>query len=557
MIRFLCPTCCAKIQASREKIGLIGGCPQCGGTFVVPPTSTFTDIKPPPLPMPPPAFQPLQPTFQSAPRFAPPAPLGPITPFAVPPKQKKSLLLPIAIIGVAILVATFIVTTIINMRMDENDPPLSTSKQEPNPPAPQASSNSPNFSSNRPQPQNPGAGNPKTSSPPRTQTPSFTPTPAPRPSVPIRVPDREPTAEIRLTASRRSFPTKEIPTAPLLTPPVQVDNTIYFASRDGDLYAIDTPSMELTSQKKLGKSAKRLLLDGNLLKAEPIRGPAFTVLEFDRKVQTQDPEDVEANGKPTMIADQPAPPAWYEREHYFNQVVFYNGRYYQPAQTSIRVLEGQAITEFRSTVLGLSHWKIALLPSGPMGYDNSSIYELDEHLCPIRRIINLSIQPAGKATPDDSFLAGDGKTLCFVQLGGARKRMMTWSLDGRHKLREYPVYLQRNGQDDIRPMQDWDYRPPSGRLRAVAGGYLFCGREMIWMPAGEGQLIHFRPNEQTPGVIKNPTEIRSRYGFLNLTPPVIVGSKIIVGFGGGGIYVFDASAFVSAPTTSPSASKSP
>ena len=64
-------------------------------------------------------------------------------------------------------------------------------------------------------------------------------------------------------------------------------------------------------------------------------------------------------------------------------------------------------------------------------------------------------------------------------------------------------------------------------------------------------MIYFRPNEQPPDTIKDPALIRSRYGFLNLTLPLIVGSKIIVGFGGGAIYVFDTSAFASGSTTSP------
>src|SRR5439155_25145807 len=96
----------------------------------------------------------------------------------------------------------------------------------------------------------------------RNQTPTFTPapTPTPRPSVRVRQ-DNEPPTEIRQSGFRRAIPSKQIPTAPLLTAPVQVDNTIYFASRDGDLYALDAISLELTDQKKLGKTIQRLLLD--------------------------------------------------------------------------------------------------------------------------------------------------------------------------------------------------------------------------------------------------------------------------------------------------------
>jgi len=491
---------------------------------------------PPPLPQ---DFdQPVQaPLIEAQRRFAPAGPIGPIMPLPTPPQRKKSYLLPIVVGGSVLIGVIFGVMQVMDYRNDSSVGQV---------PAPQRKPTGQPRQSIRPSP------TPK----PGPRALNSTPTVRPQPPR-VRQIGNEPAAEIRLSPARRTFPLKQIPTAPLLTPPAQVDNTIYFASRDGDLYSVDATSLELIDQHRVGRDVNRLLLDGSQLKAEPIRGPALTALEFDKPVQMMDPEDVEANGKPTMLGDRPAPPSWFDRQHFYNQVVFYNGKYYQPDQTSIRVLDDGAVSKFASPVAGLSHWKIALLPSGPMGYDNTSVYELDEHLCPIRRIINLQFQPSGRATPNDSFLAGDGKTLCFVQLNDARKRMMIWSLDGKRKIREYPVYLITRGQDDVRPINDWDYRPPTGRLRAVGGGYLFCGRELIWMPAGEGHVIYFRPNEQPPGIIKDPASIRSRYGFLNMTPPAIVGTKIIVGFGGGGIYVFDTRVFASASATSPASRASP
>ena len=41
MIRFLCPTCSAKVQAPDEKAAQSGRCPQCGGAFIVPQAPTF------------------------------------------------------------------------------------------------------------------------------------------------------------------------------------------------------------------------------------------------------------------------------------------------------------------------------------------------------------------------------------------------------------------------------------------------------------------------------------------------------------------------------------
>src|SRR6185436_10216112 len=185
----------------------------------------------------------------------------------------------------------------------------------------------------------------------------------------------------------------------------------------------------------------------------------------------------------------------------------------------------------RSAVVNLRQWKIALVPSGPVGYDTNSLYELDENLCPTRRLMQLSTTPAFSA--NECFVAGDGKTICYVQQTDVYRRMMVWSADGTRKLRDLPVSLGRDGDDAERSLSKWEYHPPSGRLVAIAGGYLYCGRQMTWVPAGAGQVLQFQPTEAPPA------EIRRRFGILNLTPPLIVGSKVFVGSCAGGIYVFD------------------
>jgi hypothetical protein len=410
-------------------------------------------------------------------------------------------------------------------------------------PVPQASPNpappdplpryDPTRPPNRSQPQQ------RSSFPPGNNAPGFNPNPAPRSSVRTIQPNaNDLRPEINLSFPRRMVPVKQFPTSSLLTPPVQVDNTIYFAARDGTLYAIDATSLEMIEQRKLEKQIKRLFLEGSQLKAELVRGPPLSVMDFNKPVAVEDPEDVEANGRPTMLGDKPVPPAWNQRSNYYHQVVAYKGKYYQPGPRSVRVLDNGQISNYVANDASVSGWKIALLPSGPLGYDNRSVYQLDEHLCPTKAIIQLSNMGA-RALENECFLAGDGRTICFVQQTEAQKRMMVWSLDGKRKIRQYSVYLARDSADDFRPLRSWDYRAPAGRLRAVAGGYLFCGREMTWMPAGEGDLFQFRGN-----------------GGLNVTPAAIVGTKIIVGVGGGGIYVFDTSAFSSASTTSPTSGPS-
>src|SRR5213075_2927404 len=133
----------------------------------------------------------------------------------------------------------------------------------------------------------------------------------------VQQPHSDPAPEISENKTRAAIPLKQITTSPLPTIPVQVANTIYFATRDGDFYALDATSTDLLEQRKLDSSVKRLVVDGSKLNALGINKPPLTLREFDQAIDALDPEDVEANGKPLTLGDKPLPPAWTEREPHF------------------------------------------------------------------------------------------------------------------------------------------------------------------------------------------------------------------------------------------------
>jgi Tol biopolymer transport system component len=259
----------------------------------------------------------------------------------------------------------------------------------------------------------------------------------------------------------------------------------------------------------------------------------------------------------TTLNGKPVPFAWTQHGSAEKQVVFYQGKYFRALiGGKTKMLDGDKVTLHQgSPVVGVVMWKIALLPSGPMGYDNTSVYELNEHLRPTKRIINLDEVGRWTSIRVNSSLAGDGKTLCFVSAYNNKARMMVWSLDGKQKLREMPVTYNETATTEGR------------RLTAIGDGYLFCGGELTFLPAGDGPFGQYVAKSGTDsssptamnrrGVVAPSPTAAANKKVQNFTPPVVMGNKLFVGHAGGNVYVFDTSTFSAAAGTSGSAATSP
>jgi outer membrane protein assembly factor BamB len=366
----------------------------------------------------------------------------------------------------------------------------------------------------------------------------------------------DPAPQIKGSTTRPVDAVVQIKTPAGLLTPVKVDDTVYFAAKDGTFFGIKGDSLELVEKKKLGQTVARLTREGKQLKADVQPNP-MTVLEFPDPIDAIDPEDVEQSVEMSSVDGKPVPFAWTQHGSAEKQVVFYQGKYFRPLiGGKTKMLDGGKVTTHQGTpVSGIVMWKIAILPSGPMGYDNTSVYELNEHLRPTNRIINLDEVGRWTSVRVNSSLAGDGKTICFVSAYNNKARIMVWSLDGKQKLREMPVTYNETATTEGR------------RLVAVGDGYLFCGGELTFLPSGEGAFGQY--------LVKGAGDLSAaaqmvgtrRGGFApapaankkvqNFTPPVVIGNKLFVGNAAGNVYVFDTSSFSANPGSTGNAAVSP
>ncbi len=328
-------------------------------------------------------------------------------------------------------------------------------------------------------------------------------------------------------------PIKTITTARFLCDPEHVNGTVYFGARFGEIYAINAQSLEVET-RKLAINFSGFHRDGKQFKAAIGAAYSFrTIAEFNEPIDPMDPQNVYTVGG--KLGEYTLPNDW----RIPSPTVLYKGRYYSCDYGQVKILDEGNL--------------IALLPTGPAGYDNRSVFELDQHLCPIRRVIHLHDGLPGDS-PDayvSSSLASDGQTLCFVSTYRSIASMQIWSLDGRQKLAEIPVSIYPM------PPENGDVRTEANRIAVVAGGYLFSGGELTWLSADASpkgfQLISFATSS-----LHRVTVIDLYRGqpapfpqSKNFTPPLVVNDRIFVGHVDAGIYVFDTSSFASASTTSP------
>jgi hypothetical protein len=580
MIRFFCPTCRAKIQAPDDNAGRTGRCPACQNSFVVPAASaaelaeTFATGLAGEIPaIPAPSNRPASPieifgNGQTPATMPPPPPIAqvaqPAPPTAQtntrrindreaweePEEQEQSATLPpplpqrpkvstgwlpLALAGAG---ALLILITIIVGVMGRN-----TSKSVAVDPSGNALPDQ-----TQQKPKHPVAIIPTIP----TTLPVTQPAIAPPTRDPLVIASRasgekqpvnDPPPQIKNPTTRPVAAAKQFKTAPSLVTPVAVNENVYFCAKDGSFYVLNTDTLDVTDKKRLIEPVQRLIRDGNKLKAESLQPTPQTAIEFDSAIDGTDPQDMDPSGAATRINGKSIPLKF--RQHLFaeKQLVSYQDKLFRPTSGgTIRILENGKITEYKSEVVGMGLWRIALLPQGPMGYDNTSVYELDEHLCPTRRLINVDPDVGRWSQAHiNSFLASNEKTLCFVSAYNNKARMMIWSPHGSKKFREVPVTYNETATTE------------GNRLLLLGDGYLFCGGEITWLPIGEGAPVRFTPKPAIP--VAEPSlqarrrasvSITSTAKVQNFTPPMLVNDKIFVGHASGSIYIFHTSLFTGA-----------
>jgi hypothetical protein len=280
-----------------------------------------------------------------------------------------------------------------------------------------------------------------------------------------------------------------------------VGNTVYAGTSAGWVYQIDARSLEIEKAEYPGTVARLYASEG--LKA------LFYGGEW-RALASRSETDLPPRPK--------GPPDWHVTSGYDGAAVRWKGKHYRPlGGGAVQELDGETLRTFKTKLPPIRQWQIHVSPWGPVGYGDGGVYELDEHLCPVRKRIPTDRMEVG-------FLAGDARTLGLLVYGRKRPVLEVWARDGSKKLRE---------QDVLSPGAHgrWDEH-----LVAHGGGYLMTGGEVTWVPATvDGAVWRFGFGEQ-PG----PALPKIHYAHATLFgPPLIRENRLFVRCRDGAVYVFD------------------
>jgi len=217
-----------------------------------------------------------------------------------------------------------------------------------------------------------------------------------------------------------------------------------------------------------------------------------------------------------------APPAWNTSTGYDGRPVRWQGKWYRPLDRgAVRVLDGDAVKEFPARVQGLRDWRLHVSPWGPpLGHGAGGVYELDENLVPVRALV--------AAPPDTNAwrVAGDARTLAVLTHRRAGPHVEVWTRDGNKRLREQallPSHPVGGGETHLTPL---------------AGGYLYAGSSLAWVPAGDGPAWRFGFGDTPAAAVP-----KLYYAHASLFGrPVVRDGLLFAGCRDGAVYVFDLAA---------------
>ncbi|WP_202920610.1 tetratricopeptide repeat protein [Urbifossiella limnaea] len=227
---------------------------------------------------------------------------------------------------------------------------------------------------------------------------------------------------------------------------------------------------------------------------------------------------------PAEAGPKGAPAAFLRGTGYDGAPVRWQGKWYRPLNRgAVRVLDGDAVKEFPARVGGLEAWRLYVSPWGPpLGFGAGGVYELDENLVPVR------VRIPAPATPS-YLLAGDARTLAVVTYRRDSALVQVWARDGSRLLREQALA---------------PYHPVGGGyqyLLPLAGGYLYAGSSLAWVPAGDGPAWRFGFGESPAAVAAALPKLHYAHASL-FGRPVVRDGLLFAGCRDGAVYVFDVAA---------------
>jgi outer membrane protein assembly factor BamB len=280
-------------------------------------------------------------------------------------------------------------------------------------------------------------------------------------------------------------------------------DTVYAGTSAGWVYAINTRTLEVERTEHPGTVARLALAAG--VKAHFYGGP---------------PQDLRGRSDDDPPSPVEGPREWNMSSGYDGPPVRWRGKDYRPlGGGNVRVLDGVEVREYKTALGPIRSWQICLSPWGPpLGYGTGGVYELDEHLCPTRRLI-----PTGADT-DAALPAGDSQTLGLVAHTSRGGVLQVWTRDGGRMLREQEV-------NALGPI-GWG----AGHLLAVGGGYLLAAGDVAWVPASaDGPAWRF-------GFGADPGRALPKIHFAHVSlfgTPLVRDNLVFVGCRDGAVYVFD------------------
>jgi len=283
---------------------------------------------------------------------------------------------------------------------------------------------------------------------------------------------------------------------------------LYVGTRRGEIWEINTQSLE----------ARRFTeTDG------PVAG-----LWTKTAVTASIPVGGRYQHVPVTLPDDPEKPdkadaAWWSQTGYDGKAVRYRGRHYRPLGGGrVRVLDDGRSVEYASPIEGIRSWEIHLSPEGPLGYGRGGVYALDEHLCPVRRLMTIALGGKPATSLNVKFLRSTADTLGVVAGGREGRFLQIYTRDGTRLLNE----ISLSGCGSRR-----DYPP---QFVVLGDGYFFSSRSLSWAGASPGRTWRFGPPPERTQTDTLPQEPVRFFGN-----PVVHDGKLFVTAIDGCVYVFD------------------